>query len=95
MTTPANAIKDEVRVLVDVQIETFRQPAGLTASQLHGYRSRAEKIKMLWQELDRIGIRSVVERRWGSSQQGGWLFSLNLAKELFACHIERKARGTS
>jgi len=33
MTTPASAIKDEVRVLIDVQIETFGQPAPLTLSQ--------------------------------------------------------------
>ena len=29
MTTPASAIKDQVRLLIDVQIETFRQPTPL------------------------------------------------------------------
>jgi len=29
MTTPASAIKDEVRLLIDVQIETFGQPSAL------------------------------------------------------------------
>jgi len=37
MTTPATAIKDEVRVLIDVQIETFGQPARLTPSQLRDF----------------------------------------------------------
>lgn len=32
-TTPASAIKDELRVLIDVQIETFGQPTSLTSSQ--------------------------------------------------------------
>ena len=33
MTNPASSIKDEVRILIDSQIETFRQPAVLTPSQ--------------------------------------------------------------
>ena len=37
MTTPASAIKDEVRLLIDIQIETFRQPTPLTNSQLREY----------------------------------------------------------
>jgi hypothetical protein len=41
MTTPASAIKDEVRLLIDVQIETFGQPAPLTSSQLHEFRQRS------------------------------------------------------
>jgi hypothetical protein len=47
MTTPASAIKDEVRVLIDVQIETFGQPAPLTSSELEDCRRRAERIKLL------------------------------------------------
>jgi hypothetical protein len=62
MTTPASAIKDEVRLLIDVQIETFGQPAPLTSSQLHEYHYRSQKLKMLCQELDRIGTRSVIEQ---------------------------------
>jgi hypothetical protein len=62
MTTPASAIKDEVRLLINVQIETFGQPAPLTDSQLHEYHYRSEKLKMLCQELDRIGTRSVIEQ---------------------------------
>jgi hypothetical protein len=63
MTTPATAIKDEVRVLIDAQIETFGQPAPLTPSQLREFQDRSEKIRMLCQELNRIGTRSVMERR--------------------------------
>jgi len=62
MTTPAKAIKDEVRLLIDVQIEILRQPATISSSQLHEYHHRSEKLKTLCRELDRIGARSVVER---------------------------------
>jgi hypothetical protein len=61
MTTPASAIKDEVSLLIDIQIETFRQLTPLTHSQLREYHYRSEKLKMLCQELDRIGTRSVIE----------------------------------
>jgi hypothetical protein len=63
MTTPASAIKDEVRLLINVQIETFRQPASITSSQLREYHYRSEKIRVLCQELDRMGTRSVIERQ--------------------------------
>jgi len=63
MTTPASAIKDEVRLLIDVQIETFGQPAPLTNSQLREFHYRSEEISSLCQELNRIGARSVIERR--------------------------------
>jgi len=64
MTTPASAIKDELRVLIDAQIETFGQPAPLMPSQLCEFQDRSEKIRMLCQELNRIGTRSVMERRF-------------------------------
>jgi hypothetical protein len=63
MTTPASAVKDEVRLLIDIQIETLRQPVPITSSQLYEYHSRSKKLRMLWRELDRIGSRNVVERR--------------------------------
>lgn len=63
MTTPASGIKDEVRLLIDGQIQTLRQPAAITSSQLGEYHHRSEKLRMLCQELDRIGTRSVSERR--------------------------------
>jgi hypothetical protein len=62
MTTPASAIKDEVRLLIDIQIETLRQPAPITSSQLPEYHYRSEKLRTLCQELDRIDTRRVVER---------------------------------
>ena len=62
MTTPANAIKREVRVLIECQIETFGQPTPLTSSQLRKFHRHSEKLKMLCQELDRIGTRSVIEQ---------------------------------
>jgi hypothetical protein len=64
MTAPASAIQDEVRVLIDDQIETFRQPTSITSSQLRKFRRRSEKLKMLCQELDRIGTESMIEREF-------------------------------
>ena len=64
MTTPATAIKDEVRALIDAQIETFGQPEALTPSQLREFHDRSETIRMLCQELNQIGARSVTERRF-------------------------------
>ena len=63
MTTPASAINEEVRVLIDVQIEIFGQPAPLTPSQLREFHDRSETIRVLCLELNRIGARSVTERR--------------------------------
>jgi hypothetical protein len=64
MTTPASAVKDEVRLLIDVQIETFRQRTPLPPSQLRKFHDRSETIRMLCQELNQIGARSVTERRF-------------------------------
>jgi hypothetical protein len=63
MTTPATAIKAEVRTLIDVQIETFGKPSPLTSSELREYQDRSEKIRKLCRELDWIGARGVMERR--------------------------------
>jgi hypothetical protein len=54
MTDPASAIKREVHQLFDRQIETLRQPSGLTTSDLSDYRVRSEKITTLYRELDQI-----------------------------------------
>jgi hypothetical protein len=62
MRTPAIAIKEEVRVLIDSQIEIFGQPAPLTYSQLREFHHRSQKISALCQELNLIGTRSVIER---------------------------------
>jgi hypothetical protein len=63
MTTPASAIRDEVRVLIEAQIRTFGQPAPLTSSQLTEFHYRSQKISMLCNELNRITSKSVVQRR--------------------------------
>ena len=65
MTNPASAIRDEVCLLIDVQIETLRQPAALTSSQLHEFHHRSEKLRMLCQELNRIGTSRVIETAAG------------------------------
>ena len=64
MTTPAPAIKDEVRELIHAQIAIFGQPAPLTSSDLEDCRRRAERIKLLGQELDRVGRMTIVDERF-------------------------------
>jgi hypothetical protein len=54
MTDPTSAIKREVHQLVDLQIQTLRQPLCLTPSDLLDYRVRSEKLTILYQELDQI-----------------------------------------
>ena len=65
MTTPASAIKNEIRELMQLQIEMFGQPHRLTSSELIECRFRAERIKQLGQELDRIGRTAILEKRFG------------------------------
>jgi hypothetical protein len=67
MTTPANAIREEVWELIDDQIEAFGRPSRLTPSELSECHCRAERIKQLGQELDRIGRVSVLEKRFGTA----------------------------
>ncbi len=45
MTTPAIAIKNDIRDLINQQIELFGQPAPLTPSELEDCHCRAERIK--------------------------------------------------
>lgn len=54
MTDPAYAIKHHVHQLVDLQIETLRQPCSLTTSDLLDDRGRSRKIMALYHELDKI-----------------------------------------
>jgi hypothetical protein len=65
MTHPASAIKSEVCQLVDLQIETLRQPTSLTSFDLLEYRVRSEKITTLYAELDQI-----VRTSFWKSQRG-------------------------
>jgi hypothetical protein len=54
MTDPASAIKHEVYQLVDLQIQTLRQPSFLTTSDLLDSRVRSNKLTVLYRELDQI-----------------------------------------
>ena len=63
MTTPANAIREEVWELIDVQIEAFGQPSRLTSFELSECHCRAERIRQLGQELDRISSTAILEKR--------------------------------
>ena len=65
MTTPASAIRDEVWELIDDQIEAFGRPSRLTSSELSECHCRAERIKLLGRELDRISSTSILEKRFG------------------------------
>lgn len=65
MTIPASAIRNEIRELIDVQIEVFGQHASLTSSELGECRHRAERIKLLGEELDRVGRLAILEDRFG------------------------------
>jgi hypothetical protein len=65
MTTPAGAIKDELWELIHVQVGTFGQPSRLTPTELAECHYRAQRIKQLGRELDRIGRTTILEKRFG------------------------------
>jgi len=54
-TDPVSAIKREVLQLIDLQIEALKQRSSLGFSQLNDYQARSERIRKLYEELDRIG----------------------------------------
>ena len=47
MTTPATAIKNEIRQLINLHIEVFGRPSPLTPFELEECRRRAERIRLL------------------------------------------------
>ena len=51
---PASAIKREVHLLIDLQIETLKQDSSLNSAQLLDYRARSARIRSLYGELDRL-----------------------------------------
>lgn len=67
MTIPAAAIKNEIQGLIQAQIETFGQTRCLTSSELSECHFRAERIRLLGQELDRIGQQIILEQRFGKA----------------------------
>jgi hypothetical protein len=48
MTDPASAIKRGLQQLVDLQIQTLRQPSSWTTSDLLDYRVRSKKLLVLY-----------------------------------------------
>jgi hypothetical protein len=64
-TAPATALNKEVGELIDVQIETFTRPSSLTSCELGEFHHRTEKLRVLCQELNRIGTGAILERRFG------------------------------
>lgn len=64
MTTPATAIKNEIRQLVNLHIEVFGRPSPLTPFELEECRRRAERIRLLRQELDRISLHTMTDEHF-------------------------------
>jgi hypothetical protein len=55
ITEPAYAIKREVLQLIDLQIATLRQESSLDSSQVQDFLARSQRLRELYEELDRIG----------------------------------------
>ena len=64
MTTPAIAIRNEIRELIHEHIEKFGRPVPLTPTELQECHSRAERIKQLGQELDRVGRMIILDQQF-------------------------------
>jgi len=64
MTTPAAAIKTEIRELIDLQIHVFGQHARLTPFELEDCSRRAERIKSLGRKLDQLRISTIQLEEW-------------------------------
>jgi hypothetical protein len=67
MTAPAPAIKKEIRELIDIQVRVFGQPSPLTPFELKDCHRRAERIKLLGQELDRLSSRAISDKQFRNS----------------------------
>ena len=70
MTTPAIAVRNEIRELIHEQIEIFGQVACLTPSEpseLEDCHCRAERIKLLGHEFDRISVTTILDKRFGTA----------------------------
>jgi len=63
MTSPADAIKNEVRELIEVQIRIFGQQSQLDETQLQDHRRRCQRINWLCSELDKLVVHSLTARR--------------------------------
>jgi hypothetical protein len=56
VTDSISAIKREVLQLIDFQIETLKQESYLDSSQLDEYQARFERIRELYEALDRLAL---------------------------------------
>ena len=72
MQTPATAIKNEIHQLINLHIEVFGRPPSLTPSELAECRRRAERIRLLGQELDRISLRTIMDGHFRKASYRGW-----------------------
>ena len=68
ITDSISAIKTEVLQLIDLQIETLKRESSLELSQLKEYQARSERIRKLYEALDRLALTSVL---MGESVQSG------------------------
>ena len=64
MTIPAIAIRNEIRELIHEHIEKFGRRTPLTSAELQECHSRAERIKQLGQELDRVGRMTILSEQF-------------------------------
>ena len=63
MRSPASAIRSEIRQLINLHIEVFRSAAPLTDAELEECRRRAEQIRQLGKELDRLNLCAISPER--------------------------------
>jgi hypothetical protein len=68
--TDTAILLNEVHHLISAQIKTFGQPEPLTPSQLCEFHSRTDKIMMLYEELDQLGTRQIMEDRFKTALSG-------------------------
>ena len=67
VTTSATAIKNEIHQLINLHIEVFGRPSPLTVLELEECRRRAERIRLLGQELDRITLHTITDEHFRSA----------------------------
>lgn len=63
ITDSISSIKTEVLQLIDLQIETLKRDSSLDSSQLNEYQARSERIRKLYEALDRLALASVLSGR--------------------------------
>jgi hypothetical protein len=95
MTDPAFAIKNQVQHLIDIQIDTLRKPTLLTSSELDEYRSRSERITILYRKLDLIARKRFYSRPQRPLECtlpfGGQAAARGSSGRAAACDLSRRA----